>query len=400
MQAQDADVQGQSPLLAWLAATEPKDILAATEYLEKGAPLQSELQHHGELRPSEQASEPDESAEPVWPALAQEEDDYDPRSPEYVQPATSEEVVGERLRLLQQQISHLKVALVTRRELFDDSSDGANDVLEHYQRVLADMVKEETQLLGQEAGRKEEKEDEELPEAAVPSSGGPEEAVADAELGDRCEGQQRPQAHLPSAVLSAAATAAAAAAATDKPGAGPVSRETAASVAAEQRCCGEVTFGTATTCSPGPRTNRKRQGSWSLLRGGARKAMRMPLALRALAAGGSAGTSGTSAGTPKDATLQHFFARAEAAVDCKGVSAAVGIDTEGKKVLQGTSHRGFTAAYRCRARGVRVPGKGSSYMRRIASLSHLDRVLAVYVALKGAHIGRRSWALRRAARVA
>lgn len=69
------------------------------------------------------------------------EDDYDPRSPQYVQPASAAEVADERLKLLHQQISSLRVALTVRQDL---ETTGA--VLEHYRRVLRSLQDEEAEL--------------------------------------------------------------------------------------------------------------------------------------------------------------------------------------------------------------------------------------------------------------
>lgn len=82
-------------------------------------------------------------------------DDYDPRKPEFVQPATDAEVAAERLRLLENQIAHLRVAVDWRLEHIHESPESeridiaSDEVLVHYQRVLEDMLQEETQLLAQ-----------------------------------------------------------------------------------------------------------------------------------------------------------------------------------------------------------------------------------------------------------
>jgi len=119
----------ESPLIAWLSATEPKELLAASEYLER-----------------ENAKPPDgaASAENAQWAVLQEDDDYDPRSPEFVQQATSTEVMVARLRLLGQQIVQLKATIALRERV--DEKDSCEEVLKHYRQVLADLLEEGVQL--------------------------------------------------------------------------------------------------------------------------------------------------------------------------------------------------------------------------------------------------------------
>lgn len=143
-----------SPLVSWLANTKPSDIIAATQYLE-----------------SEDAKVPDPvvSEENAAWAVLKEDDDYDPRKPEFVQPATASEVMLEELRLLQQQIGQLRVAIKQREQ-----EDNREDVLGHYRHVLEDLSKEEVMLkrmCGSAGGDAPAPQAASEPPAAVPPEG-------------------------------------------------------------------------------------------------------------------------------------------------------------------------------------------------------------------------------------
>lgn len=143
-----------SPLVSWLANTKPSDIIAATQFLE-----------------SEDAKVPDPevSEENAAWAVLKEDDDYDPRKPEFVQPATASEVMLEELRLLQQQIAQLRVAIKQREQ-----EDNREDVLGHYRHVLEDLYKETVMLkrmCGSAGGDAPAPQAASEPPAAVPPKG-------------------------------------------------------------------------------------------------------------------------------------------------------------------------------------------------------------------------------------
>jgi len=62
------------------------------------------------------------------------EDDYDPRKPEYIAPAPSEEVEASQCNLLEKQISALESMLSRRRKKGTPEA-----LLEHYERILQEM---------------------------------------------------------------------------------------------------------------------------------------------------------------------------------------------------------------------------------------------------------------------
>lgn len=72
-----------------------------------------------------------------------DEDEYDPRKPEYVQSATADEVKQERIRLIGTQIRHLTLSLSTRQAW----ETGMSTELSHYQQVLQELCSEERQLV-------------------------------------------------------------------------------------------------------------------------------------------------------------------------------------------------------------------------------------------------------------
>jgi hypothetical protein len=62
-------------------------------------------------------------------------DDYDPRKPEYIVPASLEDADVQQTHLLKQQASRLQAMLARRREEGGESPE----VMRHYENVLADM---------------------------------------------------------------------------------------------------------------------------------------------------------------------------------------------------------------------------------------------------------------------
>jgi hypothetical protein len=70
------------------------------------------------------------------PILDPDDDPYDPRSPEYIIPASPEEVILEQAALLKQQAACLQASLNRRSR---ENSESLR-VVEHYSQVLADMA--------------------------------------------------------------------------------------------------------------------------------------------------------------------------------------------------------------------------------------------------------------------
>lgn len=73
------------------------------------------------------------SRRPLYTAVDPEEDDYDPTKPEFVSPASREQVEEANRQLVEQQIARLESTLVKRRAL-------KPGLLHHYERVLSDMT--------------------------------------------------------------------------------------------------------------------------------------------------------------------------------------------------------------------------------------------------------------------
>jgi len=79
-----------------------------------------------------------------WKTLA-DDDDYDPRKPEYIQEATSQEKGLQNAALLHQQIEQLEKALARGRK------SRAPDIASHYQKVASEMRISAQQLLSGDA---------------------------------------------------------------------------------------------------------------------------------------------------------------------------------------------------------------------------------------------------------
>jgi hypothetical protein len=71
-------------------------------------------------------------------------DEYDPRNPELIMPASPNETNAKQKMVLTKQISCLQSTVERRRQ----SKQGSNDVVKHYERVLQDMVRENALAMG------------------------------------------------------------------------------------------------------------------------------------------------------------------------------------------------------------------------------------------------------------
>lgn len=69
-------------------------------------------------------------------------DPYDPRSPEYITPASAEDVAAMNKLLVDEQIRHLEIALSLRsneKQVQAEADDDQADILSHYQDLIAEM---------------------------------------------------------------------------------------------------------------------------------------------------------------------------------------------------------------------------------------------------------------------
>eukprot|EP00406_Dinophysis_acuminata_P066800 CAMPEP_0179279638 /NCGR_PEP_ID=MMETSP0797-20121207/36216_1 /TAXON_ID=47934 /ORGANISM="Dinophysis acuminata, Strain DAEP01" /LENGTH=216 /DNA_ID=CAMNT_0020988271 /DNA_START=119 /DNA_END=765 /DNA_ORIENTATION=+ len=75
-----------------------------------------------------------------WPAGTADTDPYDPRKPEYVRPASPQEVDDRNAELLEQQIRKLETTIAKKKEIPEASPKNEGvEVVEHYEHVLGKM---------------------------------------------------------------------------------------------------------------------------------------------------------------------------------------------------------------------------------------------------------------------